>query len=190
MSVVFAAGSAAKKSIIDKITSIYGNINMDTFNKVINTTAHTPLHVDERDIGIGGKHLSSDPYIKSGMKFLGNDKKVLQFVTVISYRNYENDALFGISERNKNASFTLKCPNFDVTKETEDSLRITTYAMDFSETHHGNIVYSEELPQDVWTLRITSYATNHAATWNEWLKKNQNEESKTVLNKMIGNIKK
>ena len=140
----------------------------ETFEKIINTTAHTALHIDERDIGIGGKHLSTDPYIKTGMKLLGTDKKVLQFVTIISYKNYENDSLFGISEKNQNASFTLKCPKFDGTKETEDSLRITTYAMDFSETYHGNIVHSEELPPDTWALRITTYATNHSATWNEW----------------------
>ena len=61
--------------------------------------------------------------------------------------------------------------------------------MDFSETHHGNIVYSEKLPPDAWTLRITTYATNHSATWNEWFKKNKNEASKSLLNEMIGNLK-
>ena len=82
----------------------------------------------------------------------------------------------------------MKCPNFDSKKESNDSIRIVTYAMDFSDTYHGNIIYNNELPDDSWALRITTYATNHSATWNDWFKTNLNDESNNLLKRMIGKI--
>ena len=135
--------------------SIYGNINRETLEKVINNTAHTALHIDERDIGLGGQHLATKPYEDSGMKLLGCDKSFLQFVTIISYNINDTDALFGLTRKNVHSCFTLKCPNFDSKKESNDSIRIVTYAMDFSDTYHGNNIYNNKLPDDSWALRIT-----------------------------------
>ena len=155
-------------------------------DSVINKTACTALHLDIRDVGLGGIPMASKPYTDSGMKLLGCDKKVLQFVTVISFKNYENDALFGLTRHKVKSCFTLKCPPFDSSKEADDSIRIVTYAMDFSDTLHGNILYEDELDEDSWALRITSYATNHSATWNEWFKQNSNDECSNILKTMIG----
>ena len=189
MSDAFAAGKRARERIVNKLKMIYGNIKEETINKAINNTAHTALHLDPRDIGLGGVPLMTKPYHQSGMKILGMDKRTLQFVTIMSYKIYDNDALFGLTRKDIKSCFTLKCPCFDNDKEEADSIRIVTYGMDFSDTYHGNIVYNNELPEDGSALRITTYATNHSATWNEWFKKNS-KESKDILRRMIGKIEK
>ena len=77
MSVAFAAGANARSRIIKELMEIYGNISPETLVKVMNRKANTALHVDERDIGLGGKHLSEQPYIDSGIELLGCKERVL-----------------------------------------------------------------------------------------------------------------
>ena len=73
------------------------------------------------------------PHIKSKMTNIGCDSKVIQFVTVLSNKLNEEDALFTICKNTPNYLFTLKSPLFDAKEELSNSLRYTTYAMDYSE---------------------------------------------------------
>ena len=55
------------------------------------------MHIDYRDIGAGRELLGEGAYIKYGMNSNGCDKKLIQFVTIISYKLNEKDVLFAIS---------------------------------------------------------------------------------------------
>ena len=118
---------------------------------------------------------------------IGCENKALQFVTVISYKLHEKDALFAICKNSPNYLFTLKSPNFDSKKEQSHSLRCTTYAMDYSEYYHGNVTDGSPLPEGSWALRVTSYVTNHTSIWNNWLHNESNEEKNSFLRMISGN---
>ena len=78
--------------------------------KNINSNAHTALHINHRDVGVGRKLLGGDACIKSGIKSIGCNKRVIQFITVILYKLNGKDALFAISKENENFTFTLNHP--------------------------------------------------------------------------------
>ena len=183
MSVSFAAGQDVKEVLVKKINTLYGALNALTIEKTINDNSHTALHLDKRDIGAGGVLLRKEMYTNSGMKVTGCDSKLIQYVTIISYKLNENDALFAIQNTKDSYCYTLKSPKFDKTKELDNSIKIVTYAMDYSNTYHGNITDGKPLPPGSWALRITTYGTNHCSTWNAWLKK-QNSENRNFFKKI------
>ena len=115
---------------------------------------------------------------------IGCNSKVIQFVTVISYKLHEENALFVICKNPLNYLFTLKSPIFDSKVEKSHSLRCTTYAMDYSEYYHGNVKGHKPLPEGQWALRVTSYVTNYVSIWNSWLHCQNIENGNSVL-KMI-----
>ena len=151
--------------MIDYISNIYEIVNAATIYSNINDNQISSFHEDERDIGEGCQHLFPKLFMDSRIDIVGCSSKVIQFVTVISYKLYE-DSQFGIIELVGNPIFTLKTPLFDNVKETDESLRCVTYGMDYSNTFHGNVVTSHLFPRNTWALRITTYGTVHTACWN------------------------
>lgn len=67
---------------------------MDSIKQNIELNAHTALHIDERDIGTGGKLLMECLYGKFKMTNIGCDSKVIQFVTSFPYKLNEEDVLY------------------------------------------------------------------------------------------------
>ena len=79
------------------------------------------------------------PCIKSEMSNIGCDSRVIESVTVLSYKTNEEDTLFLICKNTPNHNFKLKSPLFDSKKELSNYLRCATYAIDYSQYYHGNI---------------------------------------------------
>ena len=102
------------------------------------------------------------------------------------YKLNEKDALFAISQENENSTSTFKSPFFDEKKESNNSLRCVTYAMDYSNIFCGNITDGKTLSQGSWALRITSYVTNHSTIWNSWLQEQTFDEKHNSFKMIIG----
>ena len=113
--------------------------------------------------------------MESKIDIVGCNPKIIQFVTVISYKSYE-DSHFGISYLVGNPLFTLKILLFEDVKETNESLYCVTYGMDYSNTFHNNVVTSHLFPKNAWALKITTYVTVHTACWNNFSSKMKNKE--------------
>ena len=112
---------------------------------------------------------------------------MIQFVTVLSYKLHEKDAVFAMCKNSPNYLFTLKSPFLDSKRELNHSLRCTTYAMDYSEYYHGNVTDHTNLPEGSWALQVTSYVTNHASIWNNWLHSQLIENRNIFLRMISGN---
>ena len=102
-------------------------------------------------------------YLKSKIKYVECKSKVIQFVTIISYKLNKKDAIFAIFNDDTNYTFTLKPPLFDSGKESSSSLRRVTYEMDYSRIYHGNITDRKDLSKGSWALIIISYVKIHAS---------------------------
>ena len=124
--------------------------------------------MEHLNIGAGGKPLMERPYIKSRMINIGCDSKVIQFVTVISYKINEEDTFFSIYKNTPNYTFILKSPLFNSNKEWSNSLGCKTYAINYSECYYVNITVKKALPEGLWTLRVTRYVTKYVSIWNNW----------------------
>ena len=188
LSIALSAGKNYQKSFATKVQDTYGNININTIQKLINTNAHTAFHKDPRDIGAGGTSLFCKPFLKSGIDIVGCDERIIQFITVISKNINHLDSIFGISMTDAYPVFTMTTPYFDEEIENADSIRCTVYGLDYSNVYHGNISEGLQIDDDAWALRITSYVTVHASSWNNWVKKVDRNSAYNFL-KMVGGMK-
>jgi len=180
LSISFVAGNSATDKILKAISQLYPTTDISKIRPVINKNGHSILHLDERDVGAGGKLKQEEKYISAGIAPVQCSDRVLQFVFIFSFKMTDEDALAAVGLNPNEDSFTLEAPAFD---SREQSIRCVVYGMDFSCTYHGNIQESRNqvLPEDAWVLRVTSYVTVHAATWNAELKKRSTDEAKQIL---------
>ena len=77
LSVAFAATKHVRKIMKDIISTKYLYIKIESIENNINKNAHTAFHLDERDIGIGAKLLRKNANLKSKMKEVKCNKKVI-----------------------------------------------------------------------------------------------------------------
>ena len=61
LSVALAAADNVKERLTNIICNMYTSIKIESIIKTINSNAHTALHIDHRDVGVGGKLLGKDP---------------------------------------------------------------------------------------------------------------------------------
>ena len=99
LSVVFLGADDVKEKLKNIVSNIYRAIKIDQIFNDNNNNAHTALHIDNKDVGAGRKLLGKGAYLKSGLKFDGCNKKVIQCVIVISHKLNEKDALFSYQSR-------------------------------------------------------------------------------------------
>ena len=104
---------------------------------MINEIGQSILHVDERDVGEGGKLKDEVKYIRNGIQPAGCGERILQFVYVISCNVDEDDALAAVGVGKADHSFTLMSTPLE--ENERGVIRLTVFAMDFSATWHGNV---------------------------------------------------
>jgi hypothetical protein len=131
------------------------------------------VHRDCNDIGKGGllhpKH-GKEQYINHGRDIISgsNDQEILQLVIAISYKCHSSEGLAVLPDKAGDEVFVLQPPAIVDTNNEE--VRLQLYALDYSYRLHANMHPTKELHPDAWCVRLTCYATVHAATWSHHIK--------------------
>ena len=144
------------------------------------------VHRDSNDIGKGGVlHPKHKPkrYIDHGRTIITgdeNDNEILQLVIAISYKCHNAEGLAVLPSSEGDEVFLLEPPK--IVDSCVEEVRLQLYALDYSHRLHANIHPSKELHPDAWCIRITCYATVHAATWSKHIRTLSNSSSLELIN--------
>jgi len=186
MSISFVAGEEARDRVLDLVTSTFTHVDRSKLGVKINEIGQSILHVDERDVGEGGKLKDEAKYTGNGIQPVGCGERILQFVYVISCNVDEDDALAAVGVGNADHSFTLVSTPLE--ESERGAIRLTVFAMDFSATWHGNVRQGTErdMAPNAWAMRITTYVTTHAATWASHIRSLPSDEAAEMLMRWSG----
>ena len=79
------------------------------------------------------------------MKEVECNRKVTQFITMISCKLNKKDSVFVIPDNDSNYTFALKFSKYDIVKVTSTYLSCVTCTIEYSNINHGNITGRKSL---------------------------------------------